>query len=171
MVATPESQYGGYASEVGARHRLPCRLLQTPVPPQVVRKRRKTLREQARNEGRTVTAAQLEWDWLDDPGHQCATGNIDAFRGTHRVLGARWQIELLIKLFKQSSDLAHSAGGGHPWRILAEIFAKLIGQVIQHWLLLVFLLENTTSQPDAGGEGRTQPRHRASWAWSTTPDC
>lgn len=121
--------------KLGARHRLPCRLLATRVPPQVVRKRRKTLREQARNEGRTVTAAQLEWTrWT------ILVTNVPpetlTLSEALTVCRARWQIELLIKLFKQSSDLAHSRGG-HPWRILAEIFAKLIGQVIQHWLLLV----------------------------------
>lgn len=121
--------------KLGASHRLPCRLLATRVPSQVVRKRRKALRKQAQNKGQPVTAEQLEWTrWT------ILVTNVPPEKLTLSealtVCRARWQIELLIKLFKQSSDLAHSRGGD-PWRILAEIYAKLIGQVIQHWLLLV----------------------------------
>ncbi|KPV48524.1 hypothetical protein SE17_37605 [Kouleothrix aurantiaca] len=47
----------------------------------------------------------------------------------------RWQIELLFKLWKQHGRLDESRGQV-PNRILAELYAKFIGLLVQHWLLL-----------------------------------
>jgi Transposase DDE domain len=51
------------------------------------------------------------------------------------LMRARWQIELLWKLWKQHGliDIWRSA---KKYRILCEIYAKLIAQVIQHWLIV-----------------------------------
>jgi hypothetical protein len=51
------------------------------------------------------------------------------------LMRSRWQIELLWRLWKQRGqiDIWRSE---KPMRILCEIYAKLIGQVIQHWLIL-----------------------------------
>jgi sulfur relay (sulfurtransferase) complex TusBCD TusD component (DsrE family) len=52
------------------------------------------------------------------------------------VLGhARWQIELLVKLWKSQGGIDESRSA-HPWRILCELYAKLLAMVIQHWVLL-----------------------------------
>jgi Transposase DDE domain len=52
------------------------------------------------------------------------------------VLGrARWQIELLFKLWKSQGGIDESRSA-HPWRQLCELYAKLLGMVIQHWVLL-----------------------------------
>lgn len=48
---------------------------------------------------------------------------------------ARWQIEQLFDLWKTHGGLDRSASA-QPWRVLAEVYAKLIALVIQHWLLL-----------------------------------
>jgi hypothetical protein len=53
------------------------------------------------------------------------------------VLGAaRWQIELLIKLWKSHGeiDLVRAL---NPWRVLCELYGRLLSQIVQHWLLLV----------------------------------
>ena len=49
---------------------------------------------------------------------------------------ARWQIELLFKLWKRDGQLATSRSA-KPWRVLCEVAAKLIALVLQHWVLLV----------------------------------
>ena len=47
----------------------------------------------------------------------------------------RWQIELLFKLFKSHGKIDKWTSQ-KKWRILCEIYAKLLAMVIQHWLLL-----------------------------------
>ena len=53
-------------------------------------------------------------------------------QGSH----ARWQIELLFKLWKQHA-LVDEWTGTKPWRILCEVYAKLLAMVVQHWVLLL----------------------------------
>jgi hypothetical protein len=120
--------------QLGNRQRLPCRLIVIRVPTQVVRKRRKKLRQAARRINQVVTRDQLEWSrWTlmvtNVPQEKLSVDDAIALGRT------RWQIELLIKLFKQNTQLGVSRSS-KPERILCEIFAKLIGQVVQHWLLL-----------------------------------
>ena len=48
----------------------------------------------------------------------------------------RWQIELLFKLWKSHNRLAtHAESQSVAW-LMAEFWAKLIGVILQHWLLL-----------------------------------
>ena len=49
---------------------------------------------------------------------------------------ARWQIELLFKLWKQYGQIDQWRSQ-NPWRILCEVYAKLVAVIIQHWVLLV----------------------------------
>jgi hypothetical protein len=53
------------------------------------------------------------------------------------LLRERWQIELLFKLWKQEGRLDEWRTSS-PWRVLCEIYAKLIGLLLQHWLFLLF---------------------------------
>ena len=52
------------------------------------------------------------------------------------VLGrVRWQIELLFKLWKNPGQL-DTWRSRKPWRILCEVYAKLLALLIQHWIFL-----------------------------------
>jgi hypothetical protein len=49
---------------------------------------------------------------------------------------ARWQIELLFKLW-QSQGRIDASTSARPHRVLCELYAKLVAMIIQHWVLLV----------------------------------
>lgn len=120
--------------EVGANERLPCRLLAVRCPEEVVRRRVAAVKKDAKRRGRTASQAQLQWcRWTvmitNVPADQLSiTEAIVLYR-------ARWQIELLFKLWKQHGLVDESRHGSDEAK-LAEIYAKLIGLVIQHWMLL-----------------------------------
>jgi hypothetical protein len=123
------------AVEVGADHRLPCRLLAARVPLPVAEERRRKLRAQARRDGRTPRQAALAWaDWTllltNVPAEQLSVPEALV------LVRVRWQIELLFKLWKAQRRLGAWCSA-KPWVILCELYAKLIGLVLQHWLLLV----------------------------------
>lgn len=119
---------------VGAQARLPCRLLAVRVPEAVAEKRRRRLHKQAVKKGRKVSVERLAL---------CAwtvyITNVPADKLSVRealVLGGtRWQIELLFKLWKSGGRIDTSQGR-KPWRVLCEVYAKLLAMVVQHWLLL-----------------------------------
>ncbi len=120
---------------LGTRQRLPIRLLAVRVPQEVADQRRRRLRATARDKGRAVSAARLAlcaWTVL--------VTNVPAAQLTVRealaLARARWQIERLFKLWKghQRVDEWRST---NPWRILTELYAKLLAVLVQHWLMLV----------------------------------
>lgn len=57
-------------------------------------------------------------------------------KGVLIVARMRWQIELIFRLWKSYGALDKSRSE-KPWRILAEIYAKLIGLLLQHCCLIV----------------------------------
>ncbi len=122
------------AVEVGGSDHLPCRLLACRVPAVIAKKRRHKLHQRAKKQGRKVSAArEAMCDW-----NVCIT-NLPATWLTSAeawiLLRSRWQIELLFKLWKSHGGLAFSHGQ-RAARVLCEVYAKLIGMVVQHWLLL-----------------------------------
>jgi hypothetical protein len=51
------------------------------------------------------------------------------------VMRARWQIEKLFELWKRHGRLGETRSE-KPWRVLCEVYAKLLGLLVQHWVLL-----------------------------------
>ncbi len=125
------------AAEValGATARLPTRLLAARVPQAVADARRRKLRAAARREGKRPPQATVAL-----AGWTVYVTNVPTDRLTlaeAHVLGrARWQIELLFKLWKRDGQLA-TWRSRQPWRVLTELYAKLTGLVLQHWVFLV----------------------------------
>lgn len=120
--------------QIGVAHRLACRLIARAVDPEVAEARRRQVERAARRKGRTVSARTLElcaWELLVTNVPPARLSATEAWI----LLKVRWQIELLFKLWKQHGRLAHSTGR-QPYRILCELYAKLIGLLLQHWLLL-----------------------------------
>ncbi len=120
---------------VGTRVRLPARLLLVRVPQEVADQRREHLRETERSHGTTPTEQQLYLaDWT------IVITNVEASHLSLPealvLLRARWQIELLFKLWKDEGKIDEWRSK-NPWRILCEVYAKLIAMVMQHWMLLL----------------------------------
>jgi hypothetical protein len=115
--------------------RVPARLLAQRVPRGVARQRRDKIRREAREAGTTPNPLKLAL-----AGWTLLVTNVPAARLSVKealVVGrVRWQAELLIKLWKEHGRLDESRSA-KPWRIACEVFAKLLGLVIQHWTLLL----------------------------------
>jgi hypothetical protein len=120
--------------KVGRDGRLACRLVARRAPAAVAAKRRSQLYKQAKKKGRKVSIAQLtlcEWTvYLTNlRAEQLRWEELWVLART------RWQIELLFKLWKSHGGL-EALRGGRAERVLCELYAKLIGQVEQQWLLV-----------------------------------
>ncbi len=119
---------------LGVETRLPVRLIMIRVGEEVVEERLEDLREEARAHGRRVTQEQIEllnWTILvsNAPAELLSVEEVIVLKR------ARWQIELLFKLWKQYGRIDEWRSK-KPWRILCEVYGKLIAMVIEHWFIV-----------------------------------
>jgi len=120
--------------QLGQAHRLPCRLIAIRTDEQTAAERIRKLREDARKKKKPVSAERLQlahWTILLTNAPQ----NLLAPLEVYTLLRLRWQIELLFRLWKTYSQIDESESE-NPWRILTEMYAKLIAVLIQQWILL-----------------------------------
>ena len=128
------AEYGVY---VGQHSRLACRMLVVCLPERVAAQRRRRVRADAQRRGTTPSPRSLGLcDW------NVFLTNLPPDRLSLRQVLAcyslRWQVELIFKLWKSQAGLKHLAGV----RVLCELYAKMIGLVLTHFLVapLRFLL-------------------------------
>jgi hypothetical protein len=121
--------------ELEVHQRLPARLVGRRVPWEVAAQRRRRLKEAARRKGQTVSKDRLT---LCDGTLLVTNIPLDMLTLEELFVLARlrWQIELLFKLWKSIRQIDHSHSK-NPWHILCEFYAKLIGQLVQHWVCLL----------------------------------
>jgi hypothetical protein len=119
---------------LGVQPRLPARLIAVRVPQGVANQRRRALHAEARHRGQAVSRTRLRWaDWT-----LFCTNVPPALLSGPAVLvvaRVRGQVEVVFKLWKSSGHLAHSRSA-KPWRVLCEGYAKLVGLVGQHWVMV-----------------------------------
>lgn len=120
---------------VGAAHRVPARLIAIAVPEDVLVKRQEGHRRTAQKHGRQPSERMLDlcgWTVLltNIPQEELSVAEAVV------LLRLRWQVELLFKLWKQvgQADVSRSE---QPWHVLCDIYAKLLGLVMSHWLMIV----------------------------------
>ncbi len=132
--------------QLGARRELPVelgackevqgvRLLAERVPDHVAQKRHQRLYAYAQDHGKVVSQRALDlayWTILVTNVPACLL----TFEQALALLHARWQVELLFKLWKQYA-LIDEWNGTKPWRVLCEVYAKLLAMVVQHWFVLL----------------------------------
>ena len=120
---------------IGNKHQLPVRLLAAPVEPGVAQERRRKLKLEARRRCQPVSKKRLALaDWTILVTN--APPELLSVEEALVLARARWQIELLFKLWKQHGQIDEWRTQ-KPWRILCEVYAKMLAMLIQHWLLLV----------------------------------
>jgi len=120
---------------VGSAKQLRCRLLAVRCPEAVAAKRRRRLCEQAAKHGRRASAEGLALcDWTVFICN--APPWLLSLQEAWVLYRVRWQIELLFKLWKSHGGLDQSRSG-QAYRVLCEVYAKLLAMVVQHWLLLM----------------------------------
>lgn len=121
---------------VGATARLPMRVLMLRVPGAVGDQRRADLRADAKRRGQPISEETLRLaDWtilLTDVAAKRLR-----FEEALVLLRERWQMELLYKLWK-SGGMIDEWRTKNEWRVLCELYAKLIGMLLQHWLIVLF---------------------------------
>ena len=122
------------AVEVGVTERLACRLSAVRVPDAVANQRRRRMKAEEHRRGQMVPAARLRL-----AAFTVLITNVPAHLRTPAealvLARVRWQIELLFKCWKSTGQV-DAWRSQQPHRILCEVYAKLIGVVIQHWVLL-----------------------------------
>lgn len=112
----------------------PARLLALPVSPEIAERRRAHLREKAKSQGHVPSAEALALaDW-----NLIVTNIPTTLLQAQEVLllyRARWQIELLFKLWKSHGHVDEWTSC-IPEHILCEFYAKLLAMLVEHWILL-----------------------------------
>jgi hypothetical protein len=111
------------------------RLIARKMSEEVVKRRREQLKEHAHKQCQPINPRQWELaQWVlvltNVPPSLLAAGEAMA------LMRARWQIELLWKLWKDLGKVDEWQTA-NPARILCELYAKLLGMLVQHWLLLL----------------------------------
>jgi hypothetical protein len=120
---------------LGAEHHPEGRLIARRAPAEVVRKRRKRLRQEAQRRGEPVSQRALDlacWTIL--------VTNVP--RGLLNVTEAlelarlRWQIELVFKLWKGHGGIDEWSSS-RPYKALCLLYGKLLAMLVQHWTIVM----------------------------------
>jgi len=119
--------------QVGVKPSVSAYLVAAALPAAAYAKRQARLKEQARLDQRPLSerqAALARWTLY-------LTNIPDlTFAQAHILARTRWQIELLFKLWKSQGKVLVSRSAD-PIRQQCEGYAKLLGVLVAHWLLLV----------------------------------
>jgi hypothetical protein len=119
------------AGSLGQTH---CRLVGERVPEDVAALRKSRMQTEARREGYEVSNIRLAlagWSLMLTN----APPDLLSLPEAQALYRARWQIEMLFKLWKSHGKIDQSRSR-KPWRVLCEVYAKLLAMLIQHWVLV-----------------------------------
>lgn len=123
---------------MGQRARVPVRVLFQRLPAAVVAERRRKANAKMRRDKKTPSQRYLQLlEWAIfmtnvSPAHL-------PFQHVLRVYRVRWQVEILFKIWKSEAHL-EQVGDWRPARVLCQIFARLIGLMLFHWLVAPYRL-------------------------------
>ena len=134
LKAAGENTYIRQKIRIGKTKQLPVYLIAQRLSDAEATKRRRSIRYRAKRKAQTPSKTLLRL-----AGWNLYITNIETDQLTPKqigiIVGIRWQIELMFKGFKSISKLQVSRSQ-KPYRILSEIYAKLIALLIQHAVML-----------------------------------
>ena len=116
-----------------SQHQIPCRLIILRNPEEVTEKRRRTAKAHAKKRGTRLSQTYLfllGWTLFVTN----APETLISLKHVYDFYRIRWQIELIFKLWKSYCGL-NQILAWRKERILTELYAKMIGIVIVHFLL------------------------------------
>jgi hypothetical protein len=134
----PKVSNGTWQGEVlvGKTAQLPARLLMVRVPEEVIDQRQARIRKEAKRRGKAQVDPEVlkraKWTMVitNVPAHLLTISEVIVLQR------ARWQSERVFRLWKEGGKIDEWRGRT-SWRILCEIYAKVIAMLIQHWLLVL----------------------------------
>lgn len=134
LLKRQKAAYAEFDIELGRQARLRCRLVAHKLPKTIAEQRRQRLHKEAKAKGQVPSPQGLLLaDWTI-----FVTNVPDSLLSAKELMivaRMRWQIELIFKLWKSYGALDKSRSQ-KAWRRLCEIYAKLIGLLLQHWCLI-----------------------------------
>ena len=120
---------------MGSAERLPSRLIALRVPEEMANRRRQAAKKKAKDHGRAATQEHLDLcDWTILVTN-CLEDKL-TWKEVVVLYRVRWQIELMFKLWKSHGHLAAYRSEWTSQERMALFWAKLIGVILQHRLLL-----------------------------------
>lgn len=129
-----ENIYFRKAIRIGKKKKLSVYLIAERLSEAETNKRRRFIRHRAKRKGQTPSKTLLSL-----AGWNLYITNIEEHQLTPKqicaVVRIRWQVELIFKGFKSIGKLNVSRSL-KPYRILSEVYAKLIALLIQHAVML-----------------------------------
>jgi hypothetical protein len=126
---------------LGSAERVRCRVVVPRVPQEVAARRRQKAHTRAQKHGGVPGAEQLAWcGWTVLVTNR--PPELLTWKEVVVLYRARWQIELMFKLWKSHNRLAAHPGHRSAVERMAVFWAKLIGVLLQHWLLLMSTWSN-----------------------------
>ena len=119
---------------IGKTKRIKARLVAQKISEQETQKRRRDIRYRAKRKNTSPSKERLLL-----AGWNIYITNISTARLTTEQIVAiarvRWQIELMFRCFKSIGKI-NTSRSNKPYRILCEVYAKLIVAIIRHWIML-----------------------------------
>ena len=134
LTAAAENTFIGKSIRIGKTKQLPVYLVAERLSEAETNKRRRYIRYRAKRKAETPSKTLLRL-----AGYNLYITNIEPHRFTPKqicvITGIRWQIELIFKCFKSLSKI-HVSRSQKPYRILSEIYAKLIAVLMQQAIMI-----------------------------------
>ena len=132
LLPPQEGQWITYGVLIGVQARLPVRLMIVKVPQAAAHHRREQVVEDAKRKGQPVSQEQMRLaDWTILVTN--VPSRLLCLPDALVLLRQRWQIERLFRRWKLAGQIDEWRTA-HAWRMLCELYAKLIGELLVHWL-------------------------------------